>query len=512
MDRANEPTSEVPASLEPRLGGCVLVVGPDGAGKSTVLAELSRLFEAAGVDVLRAHHRPQIIGAQHGDGDPVPDPQAQPPRSGLAAAAKLAVVFCDHVLGWSGRWRRQRSTGVLLLERGWFDVAVDPLRYRLRPHWTGVVRRLGRLLPKADVALILVGDASSIHARKPEIGVAEVQRQMDCWRRLAPSAAHTVVEVDTTAGDVSTSVHQAWSLLENLLSPVSQWHRVPLTPLRLDARAAGDAVIASSVYRPQVVAARAAVGLGRVLLNHRLAPRAAAPFDDLHQLWHIMKVAPAGVVALQSSTNGRHLMALSDGHAIRFLVKIGAPEDQRLRNEFGHLTALSRIGGLVHVPTVHWAGEWDDRFVLASVWETPLRSGHLSVADVGLVASALVNGLSGSGPLVHGDFAPWNILRTRSGTLVVDWEYAVHARRPLFDLAHFVVQSGALLRRYTPREAAWLLCAPNSPGARHLAAVGENVRDAPDRLLEYLSIWEPRGPAVHYHKDLRRQVHTRWRP
>ena len=51
----------------------------------------------------------------------------------------------------------------------------------------------------------------------------------------------------------------------------------------------------------------------------------------------------------------------------------------------------------------------------------------------------------------HGDCAPWNLLRTSHGWVLVDWESAGEA--PAFhDVCHFVVQSHALLGRPSATE------------------------------------------------------------
>lgn len=53
--------------------------------------------------------------------------------------------------------------------------------------------------------------------------------------------------------------------------------------------------------------------------------------------------------------------------------------------------------------------------------------------------------------VAHGDCAPWNLLRTRSGWALIDWESAEEGISPFFDLFHFFVQSTGELRRPTKR-------------------------------------------------------------
>jgi thymidylate kinase len=79
------------------------------------------------------------------------------------------------------------------MERGWFDFAVDPRRYRMRVS-PGVVRMLGRLLPRPDLALVLDASDRTLLARKTELHGEELSRQMQMWRAFRfPRGTHKVV-------------------------------------------------------------------------------------------------------------------------------------------------------------------------------------------------------------------------------------------------------------------------------------------------------------------------------
>lgn len=55
----------------------------------------------------------------------------------------------------------------------------------------------------------------------------------------------------------------------------------------------------------------------------------------------------------------------------------------------------------------------------------------------------------------HGDFAPWNLIRSPDGRVgAVDWEYGTLEGFPCLDLAHYVLQVSALIYRRRPSEAA----------------------------------------------------------
>lgn len=75
------------------LRGFVLVVGPDGAGKSTVVEGLLGAAARRGGRTTHAHCRPGAILRSRSSGAPVVNPHGTPPRRLALAASKLAVVF-----------------------------------------------------------------------------------------------------------------------------------------------------------------------------------------------------------------------------------------------------------------------------------------------------------------------------------------------------------------------------------------------------------------------------------
>jgi hypothetical protein len=54
----------------------------------------------------------------------------------------------------------------------------------------------------------------------------------------------------------------------------------------------------------------------------------------------------------------------------------------------------------------------------------------------------------------HGDFAPWNLLRRSDGKVqAIDWEYGTLEGFPYLDLAYYILQTSALIYRWTPSKA-----------------------------------------------------------
>jgi len=189
------------AGAQPRLsaggaGRVLTVAGPDGTGKSTLCdALIDGLLRDR--EVLRVHHGFGGLPARGGDQATVTEPHREEPYPAPVAALKALALFADFWLGWLLRARPfVRRGGWVLLERGWWDLAVDPRRYRLRPGGR-LVRVLGRLLPQSDVLLVLEGPPATLWARKQELPEAELERQVRAWHDVVPTGVRRV-HLDTS--------------------------------------------------------------------------------------------------------------------------------------------------------------------------------------------------------------------------------------------------------------------------------------------------------------------------
>lgn len=163
-------------------GRVVVVAGPDGSGKSSVADELRAQLPGP---ILHIHHRPRVLPARPSGQAPPSEPHRDAPYAAGLSLLKALYLYADYLLGWV-LWVRPvaRSGGSVVVERGWWDLVVDPRRYRLHPSSVPLVKALGRLLPRPDATLVMVGDAQTFFGRKRELPAVELQRQMDTWRAL----------------------------------------------------------------------------------------------------------------------------------------------------------------------------------------------------------------------------------------------------------------------------------------------------------------------------------------
>jgi hypothetical protein len=470
----------------PVVRGSILVVGPDGTGKSTLVDELATLAVTHRVPFRQDHYRPGLVRPAAPETTPVTEPHQQTPRSTPGALAKLAVVLFDTLLGAATVWRTARERGVVVVERGWFDMAVDPRRYRLPLGLRWVVRWFGRTVPKADIVVILSGEPLAIHERKPEIGVAEVTRQIESWRALGPRVGRRVVELDSVQTPSATHAQHIWDdLRERRLEP--SWRRVPFSPRRLDLHVAGRVSGAEWIHRSYRPIPRLLDPVRPALA--RFGPREAlvnAPTRGIVHVCREMGLRPTGLLAMRSSTEGRWVVGIAVEGQPGAVAKIGLRSDDRLRTEAAVLRALASDQSTLGVPELLWSGELEDTFIVASRARARRRRATTSLFEVSAFCTALVRGTPGRPPIAHGDLAPWNVFRGADGLCVFDWEYATWRRRPLQDLAHYTIQSGALLQRYRPAQVAAELTARGSPGWQHLEECDVDPTTAGELLAQYL--------------------------
>jgi energy-coupling factor transporter ATP-binding protein EcfA2 len=190
-----------------RQGGVVVIAGPDGSGKSTLCSALPAAAFAE-APVLHLHHRFRVLPQRAVIDVDITRPQEQRPYPSWLSWAKSVYLFVDYQLGWQVRVRKFVARGGwVILERGWWDIAIDQRRYRLRSSgW--LLRAMGRLLPRPDLVIILTAPAHTLRSRKAELSSREIERQLQGWTTVLPgNVSRTFIDVtQSSAGVVASAV------------------------------------------------------------------------------------------------------------------------------------------------------------------------------------------------------------------------------------------------------------------------------------------------------------------
>lgn len=198
-------------------GLCVAFLGPDGSGKSSVIAgvsvELAQAFRRVDYRHLRPPLWPLLPNGDRADdavAAVVIDPHARPARSAAGSLAKLLYFWAAYVVGGvAWLYPRRVTSRLVVFDRYYHDILADPRRYRFlaTPGLMRLARALGRRLPLPDLVFILDAAPELLQARKQEVPLAETARQRDAYLALAGELENThVIDAGQPLDQVVASV------------------------------------------------------------------------------------------------------------------------------------------------------------------------------------------------------------------------------------------------------------------------------------------------------------------
>lgn len=188
----------------------ITLLGSDGSGKTTLITKM-RVETNDFFRRFRVYHfRPKYFESK-GEGTAVTDPHGEPVYGVVRSMMKLLYYFFDYWAAFTLKIYLQRAgTTLVVFDRDFDDVLVDPRRYRIAPAALGLARLLRRFLPKSEMSFVLDVDPAACQARKPELPVAELERQRSALRSLAgKSDRYVLISADEPPTEVVHKVSDA---------------------------------------------------------------------------------------------------------------------------------------------------------------------------------------------------------------------------------------------------------------------------------------------------------------
>lgn len=429
-------------------------------------------------------------------------PHKDEPYPGILSMVKAGYLFVDYILGWAIRVRPWvRRGGWVLLERGWWDIAVDPLRYRLRPP-ARLARALGRFLPSPDLTLILEAPESVLTERKLELPPEELVRQARAWHRLLPRALPRMyLDASLSSQEVLRRAGQALERLAGGDIAAGGWTALPpgsgrwVLPRGPRAVARGGLFVYYPVTRKGIAGwhvARLAASVG----GFRLLPRGAQPPPEVMDIMSPHLPRRSTLALARANHPGRYVALVVDrtGHRLT-AAKIATDPGGRSALE-RERAALETYGPLLPPPVSPpvIVAHGDGLLLLEAVrWRPGPRPWRLSEGVASAMGTFFSSAPGGDGQralgLAHGDFAPWNLLPTEDGWVLLDWEETGDGAPPFFDLFHYLIQAHALIGLPSTRELLAGVAGDGWVGAAiqaHARTAGLKVSSAPSFLRSYV--------------------------
>ena len=188
----------------------VVLLGPDGAGKSTVADRIAAKGLRAFRALWRFHWRPGVLPklrrAPVGGAAGAPPP-ARSAYRGATSLARFTYYWIDFVVGYGLRLLPRRARTTLVIgERYFADVVVNPARYGFDVP-AALAQLASRFVARPDLTVLLHGEPLAIHRRKPELPVEAIEAQLRAYRsELGRWGKVAEIATDTDADAVSDDV------------------------------------------------------------------------------------------------------------------------------------------------------------------------------------------------------------------------------------------------------------------------------------------------------------------
>ena len=177
-------------------GLAIAFLGPDGSGKSTIIDGLrQKRLPFARMDYF---HLKPVVQPEGKAQRTVTDPHSKKPYGTLKSYVKLAYFVLQYNFGWYRNIRPllQKST-LIIFDRYFDDMLADPKRYRYGGG-ISLLERVRKWIPKPDFYFVLIAPPEIIHARKQEVPLDELKRQIMAYDNLIDNNRY--IGIDVTQG------------------------------------------------------------------------------------------------------------------------------------------------------------------------------------------------------------------------------------------------------------------------------------------------------------------------
>lgn len=225
LKRFSTTTRQIKRFFKPT-GLFIVLIGPDGCGKTTISDNVRSNMERCFRGVWRFHWRPKLLPKlgrnktqlteQANAEQTPPAPPEKSKYNTLTSLIRFTYYLADFIIGyWIVIYPKKARSTFIVGERYFADILVHPARYGFSlPKW--FIRLSSYLVPKPDAIILLHGDPQKIHDRKPELPVETISEQIEKYlTEITYWGEHIVI--NTTDTTPEQAVHDIEKQLAALL-------------------------------------------------------------------------------------------------------------------------------------------------------------------------------------------------------------------------------------------------------------------------------------------------------
>ncbi len=208
-------------------GMFIVLLGVDGAGKTTIANELMRRYKTAFRRMKHYHSRVRVlndISQIRSNSKPidVSNPHAKKRKSGkILSIIKFGYYYLDYLIGNIIITKAKIQSSLVLVERYYYDYYIDKVRYNLNLS-DKFLKFFGCFIKKPDVIFILTGNSKILLERKNEITLEEINQQKDKVQSLFKNDSK-VVYIDTTKNNIDESINDMLKKCNNIMRGRRKW-------------------------------------------------------------------------------------------------------------------------------------------------------------------------------------------------------------------------------------------------------------------------------------------------
>ncbi|MDB0056462.1 hypothetical protein N9F36_05110 [Akkermansiaceae bacterium] len=177
----------------------VAFLGPDGSGKSTVIAGVKERLKRSRVGIHQVHWRPKVRPVPESAVDAiVTDPHGGPGRGKALSLLSLVILMIRWWIAIPFRLLHIRAKrAIVISDRYYLDLLADPKRYRYSAPLS-IAKICFKMLPRPRITVFLLTDAATILSRKAEVSAHELEKQLVRYRAIAKSMGDSAVIIDVS--------------------------------------------------------------------------------------------------------------------------------------------------------------------------------------------------------------------------------------------------------------------------------------------------------------------------